>query len=248
MTYIIDYILEENVLKNISKLTIYDFGNIKGFLINDEFKMYKILNREDTKEVCELYDEPIPLNVFSIETYDCENFKTPHFTISFTQQQNLQQPQPLVTRPRLSQPHQKHPLRQQQRQSHPQQVKHFQPPSPQQEQKLLQTLQAPPPLSKNPQDSFLQLGEQINEMYKKIQREVSHQPRPSAVSNVGPQHQQWVSLEELMRVPLPEVGQVPYLQHSLKAQNSAVLMKQKQPLRVRRPQQQTVKQHQDSTC
>lgn len=230
MAYIINYIIEKNDIKNSSKLTIYDFGYIKGFLQNDEFIMYKIIKKEDTKEICELYNRPIPLNVISIETYDCDNYKTPNFTIML--QPYLQQPQP-------PQQYVKHSYHQQRQRPHQPQIK-------QQEQKVLQTVQPPLPLSKPPEGSFLQLGEQINEMYKKIRQEELHQQIPLILPNV-PQQQQWVSLEELMRVPLPLIGQGQHLQFSLHDQNSPALLKQKHSLRVRRPQLQTVKQHQDPT-
>jgi len=67
MIYFIDYIFEEKPSEY--DLIIYDFGHIKGFLFNNEFTMYKIIQKEDTKEICELYNESIPMNVISIEVY-----------------------------------------------------------------------------------------------------------------------------------------------------------------------------------
>ena len=43
MNYIIKYISSKNHNFN-NKLFIYDFGNIKGFLYNDNFLMYKIIS------------------------------------------------------------------------------------------------------------------------------------------------------------------------------------------------------------
>jgi hypothetical protein len=55
-------------------LYIYDFGNVKGFLINDEFKLYKIINKElkdkALYEECEEHDTSIPLNTLSIDKYE----------------------------------------------------------------------------------------------------------------------------------------------------------------------------------
>jgi hypothetical protein len=57
-----------------NSLYIYDFGYIKGFLINDEFKLYRIINKElkdkALYEECEEHDTNIPLNTLSIEKYE----------------------------------------------------------------------------------------------------------------------------------------------------------------------------------
>jgi hypothetical protein len=57
-----------------NSLYIYDFGYIKGFLINDEFKLYKIIKKElkdkALYEECEEYDNCIPLNTLSIDKYE----------------------------------------------------------------------------------------------------------------------------------------------------------------------------------
>ena len=245
MAYIIDYIIEENILKNPSKLVIYDFGHIKGFLYNDEFKMYKIINKEDSKEICELYNGPIPLHVISKESYDCEDFKTANFTINI-KQQRLQQPQPLVAPPQPSQQYQQRPLHQQRQQLPRPQVRLPRQSSQQQEEKVLQTPQPQQPLNKSMKSNFLQLGEQINEMYKKTQQVELHQQKPLKKPNAP---QQWKSLEDLAQ-QLPSLVAVggPHQQPSLKVQSSVVLMKQKKPLLVRRHQQQISAQHQDSTC
>lgn len=86
MKYSIEYIMNinENELNN--KLVLYDFGDIKGFLYNDEFTMYKILERKDTIEIVETYDNVIPKVSFSIEKYDCiydnNTYKTKEFSIA----------------------------------------------------------------------------------------------------------------------------------------------------------------------
>ena len=55
-------------------LYIYDFGYIKGFLINDEFKLYKIIKKELKGDIlyeeCEIDDTNIPLNTLSIDKYE----------------------------------------------------------------------------------------------------------------------------------------------------------------------------------
>ena len=55
-------------------LYIYDFGFIKGFLIDDEFKLYKITKKELRDNIlyeeCEEHDTSIPLNTLSIDKYE----------------------------------------------------------------------------------------------------------------------------------------------------------------------------------
>ena len=62
------------IISSSNSLYIYDFGYIKGFLINDEFKLYKIIKKElkgDTLyEECEIDDTNIPLNTLSIDKYE----------------------------------------------------------------------------------------------------------------------------------------------------------------------------------
>lgn len=57
-----------------NSLYIYDFGYIKGFLINDDFKLYKISKKELRDNIlyeeCEEHDTNIPLNTLSIEKYE----------------------------------------------------------------------------------------------------------------------------------------------------------------------------------
>ena len=62
------------IISSLSSLYIYDFGYIKGFLINDEFKLYKIIKKELKDNIlyeeCEEHDTNIPLNTLSIEKYE----------------------------------------------------------------------------------------------------------------------------------------------------------------------------------
>ena len=57
-----------------NSLYIYDFGYIKGFLINDDFKLYKIIKKELRDNIlyeeCEEHDTNIPLNTLSIDKYE----------------------------------------------------------------------------------------------------------------------------------------------------------------------------------
>ena len=71
MKYTIEYKPSENHnLNNI--LFIYDFGYVKGFLYDNTFTMYKLLDKENTLDIVELYEGIIPKSVFSIEKYSCE--------------------------------------------------------------------------------------------------------------------------------------------------------------------------------
>jgi len=88
MNYEIKYHLTNNSIQSNNHLYIYDFGNIKGFLYDNEFKLFKILNKDFKENIytenC-IYAEQIPLKVISIEKYSCkyENsiYLTPNFTI-----------------------------------------------------------------------------------------------------------------------------------------------------------------------
>ena len=237
MIYFIDYIFEEKPSEY--DLIIYDFGHIKGFLFNNEFTMYKIIQKEDTKEICELYNESIPMNVISIEVY-----KKPNFIVRI--QPHLPQIQPLKVQPQPSQQQKQHQSLPRQQQSHRSHVKQAPPFFQQLEQQLLQTPQSLQHPHKNTQTNSQQLGGQINEMYKKTQQVALYSQAPLNLTNAGQQHQ-WTSLEQLMKFPLPQVCQLPHSQSSIINQNSLVSSKQKPFLRVRRPAQQLLTQHPNST-
>lgn len=238
MIYIIEYIFNE--INVDYELIIYDFGYIKGFLSANEFTMYKIIDKEDTKEICELYEGPIPMNVISIESY-----KNPNFIVRI--QPHLVQPQPSEVRPQPFQQKKQQRSHQKQSQSHQERVKQTQPLFQLLEQKLLQTPQPGQPLHKSMINNLQQVGEQINEMYKKTQQAALYSRAPLDLPIVG-QQQQWKSLEQLMKLPLPQVCQVTHSQFSSINQNSLASSKQKSSLRVRRPAQQPLTQHPDSTC
>lgn len=85
-------------IKSSRILYIYDFGYMKGFLINNDFKLYKILHKEMKKsllyEKCEFVETNIPLYTFSIDKYECieENniLYINNYSIEFIQ--NLEEP------------------------------------------------------------------------------------------------------------------------------------------------------------
>ena len=275
MVYNIDYILQDNNSffskkgdNEPSDLIIYDFGSIKGFLFNNNFIMYKIINKENIKEICELYDGPIPLKAISIEKYKCyfnNGYKTPHFTVLFeeerihqlpkkelvvNQQQHLPHSRPLINQPRLSEPHRKQPNFQKQQQPPQQQGALKQQPTPL-EVKMQQPSPQPPLHRQDSKKSILiQQGGEINGKYTKTQQEVSYSQQLLAVPNAGQQKQQWMSLEEVMKglsTPSPRVGQVPHSRPVVKGQNS-VALSVSHSLPVRPPQRQPVIQHQETTC
>jgi len=88
----------QKIIKSSNILYIYDFGYMKGFLINNDFKLYKILHKEMKEsslyEKCEFVETNIPLHTFSIDKYECieENnrFYINNYSIEFTQ--DLEEP------------------------------------------------------------------------------------------------------------------------------------------------------------
>lgn len=283
MVYNIDYILQDNnsffskkgESSSISEgtessdLIIYDFGSIKGFLFNNNFIMYKIINKENTKEICELYDGPIPLKAISIEKYKCyfnNGYKTPHFTVLFeeerahqplkkkelvvNQQQHLPHSRPLINQPRLSEPHRKQPNFQKQQQPPQQRGALKKQPTPLEVKMQQPSPQPPLHQQQNKKNTSQQQGGEINGKYTRTQQEVSYSQQPLAVPTAGQQKQQWMSLEEVMKglsTPSPRVGQVPHSRPVVKGQNS-VALSVSHSLPVRPPQRQPVIQHQETTC
>jgi hypothetical protein len=287
MVYNIDYILQDNnsffskkgesssisEVTESSDLIIYDFGSIKGFLFNNNFIMYKIINKENTKEICELYDGPIPLKAISIEKYKCyfnNGYKTPHFTVLFeeerghqplkkkelvvNQQKHLPHSRPLINQPRPYQQQRQLPDYQKQQQPPQQQGALKKQPIPQrEEQREEQKRPSRQPLlhqQQNKKNISQQQGVEINGKYTRTQQEVSYSQQLLAVPNAGQQKQQWMSLEEVMKglsTPSPRVGQVPHSRPVVKGQNS-VALSVSHSLPVRPPQRQPVIQHQETTC
>ena len=280
MLYNINYILTENILteniltENNSELTIYDFGSIKGFLFNNNFIMYKIINKENKIDICEPYNGPIPLKTISIETYNCifdNGYKTPEFTIIIeekpqlqghlkkeepvvTQQPHLLYSQPLLHPPQPSQQQRKQQYFQKQPQVHPPREALKQPPILQLEEEQLPSPLPPLHQQQNKRNSSQQREVQINEKYKKTQQGVLYSQQPLDLPNAGLQQKyQWMSLEEVMKglsIPLPGVGQAPHSQPVVKVQNSVALSQKatQHSLRVRRVQQRPVIQHRETTC
>jgi hypothetical protein len=238
----------ENIISD-KILTLYDFGDIKGFLYENEFRMFKILKRNDFEEICEEFYGNIPLHVFSIETYNCiyENniYKTNNLFIELKQplqsldqqpsqpsQHQKHQQQPSQQQPsQQDQSHQSHRQQQQSRQQVVKQQRPFvQPPLHQQQSKI---------------NNLIQHEGQINEKYKKTQQGVLYSQQPLVASNAG---QQWISLEGLMKLPFVGVDQAKHLQPVVRDQTSVALSHSKHSLRVRLPQQQPLTQHQGTIC
>jgi len=88
----------KKIIKSSNILYIYDFGYMKGFLMNNDFKLYKILQKEMKEsslyEKCEFLETNIPLHTYSIDKYNCiedNNILYIHnYSIEFTQ--SLEEP------------------------------------------------------------------------------------------------------------------------------------------------------------
>lgn len=241
---IIKYLQNNELINSDKTLTLYDFGDIKGFLYENEFKMFKILNRNDFEEICEEFYGNIPLHVFSIETYNCiyENniYKTNNLFIHLEQQHS----QPLVN---YSQPPQQPFQTSQQHQKHHSHREKQQPRQQQQQPRQLQVkqqqpfVQVPQHQQHSKKSNFPQHEEQTNEKYKRKQQGGLYLQQPLVPSNAG---QQWMSLEGLMKLPLPGVVQEAHSQLGVRDQNSVAWIPS---LRVRPAQQKPVIQHQETT-
>jgi len=211
MKYILEYKNAENHNLN-NTLFIYDFGYIKGFLYDDNFSMYKILNKTDTKEIIEEYNGIIPKNAFSIETYKCEykngNYKTPDFDFlvtAFLKADSLPfEPSPQALLPQAPSPQALLPH----------------PPSP---QALLPQALLPQAPSPHPPSIAQKDLQQKKHAYKKRNNHGNGKVHLNEVDRKGqPEdhlkqnlliHQnavipQWTSLEQLMKGPLILTGQV----------------------------------------
>jgi len=108
MNYEIKYHLTNNSIQSNNHLYIYDFGNIKGFLYDNEFKLFKILNKDFKENIyienC-ILTEQIPLKVLSIEKYSCKYENNRYLTANFTIIVNPYfQPSPPSPLPLLPQP------------------------------------------------------------------------------------------------------------------------------------------------
>ena len=253
MKYLIIY-NENNKDNKDNDLTIYDFGNIKGFLSDNNFTMYKIIERNDSGELCELFNGNIPFHVFSIETYNYIPYTITMIEEEEQKKQTQQQIQPLVNQPPLSQQQRQPQYFQKQQRPHRLQEEQKQLQIQQQGERQQLSLQSQQRSQQNMRNNWRQREEVINEKYKKIQPEVSYSQLPLDLPNaVQPHQKQWMSLEEVMRcylIPLPVIDQVTHSQPVVKDQTTAVLSvkKEKHSLRVRRPLQQPVIQRQETTC
>ena len=226
MKYILEYKKTENHNLN-NRLFIYDFGNIKGFLYNDNFTMYQIINKNNELEIIDLYEGIIPKTVFSIEEYDCEYksgiYKTPEFDVLVTPFFSAESLPFESSVQVLLQP-------QQSFQQSPQHQQPFQePPQPQQPQ---QPFQEPsqlclPQSQKSSQNPFQQDSHQAlqqkkhayrkksshgNDMVRSVKVNEKVQPedlqKQTALAYQTFGTPQWTSLEQLMKAPLILHGQV----------------------------------------
>jgi hypothetical protein len=257
MKYILEYKNAENHNLN-NSLVIYDFGYIKGFLYEDTFTMYKILNKNDTQETIEEYYGIIPKNAFSIETYACEYkngiYKIPDFDLSVTtflkaDSLPFEPPPPLPqTPPPLSQT--------------PPPLSQTPPPLLQRPPPPLSSLLQTPPLSQRP--SLVHQGlQQKKHAYKKRNNHANDKVHLNEVDRKGqPEdhlkqnlliHQnavipQWTSLEQLMKGPLILTGQVHQKQQKQLKPHLPLLKKKPFVSSQLRPHQVKVESHvQNST-
>lgn len=79
MKFKIFYDFKNNSLENTKELFIYDFGNIKVFVFDNTIDVYKILDKKDNFEIVEDYDGYLPLDLISLEKYQC-NFNNKIYT------------------------------------------------------------------------------------------------------------------------------------------------------------------------
>ena len=261
MKYSITYLPNHNNIDSNDNLIIYDFGHIKGFLFNNIFTMYNIIEKNNNEEICEIYYGNIPLHVFAIESYNCifenNNYTINNFTIeikekdekelSIKQVQPSQQPfdlqQELVALYQQSQqplhywkqkPIQKQPSQQQVIPSQGRAV-------PSQLPELQKNLRTRQNISQ-------QAVVVSNDQHKKTQWEEKHQQLPLNYPNS--EKQQWQSLEQLMRQPLLSVGEEQHQQHSQGFSHSEHVMKKQTYLQVRppRPQKGMLSQNSKMQC
>jgi hypothetical protein len=106
MKYTFTYTICQNSVNSDDYLTVYDFGNLKGYLFKENFRLYTIEARSVSSatytEECTESFGPIPKNALSIETYPCiftTIYTTPNFTISVdSRSSSLSIPKILVSR------------------------------------------------------------------------------------------------------------------------------------------------------
>ena len=128
MEYRFTYLSSMNDIQTIDNhLYIYDFGDKKAFLYENEFLLFKILNKSCKEnvytETCIKIDGFIPKNALSIEKYNCmydkinNIYKTPSFTI---RQSVSSYEKPMPKMPELQQQEQKQQQQQEQQKKVPQ--------------------------------------------------------------------------------------------------------------------------------
>jgi len=238
MNYEIKYHLTNKNIDSDKYVFIYDFGDMKGFFYDNEFKLFKILNKDFKEnmytEYCVPYEQ-IPLKAISIEKYYCKyennSYLIPNYSIqiipffqpSFSQQSP---PPPLLplpqssdaqpSAPQLSAPRPSEPVSQplHKKQTHKKQT-HT-------KENLKKSAAYPSQVSEKTQQGLM-----------------SQQPL------LQPPKNQWMSLEQIMKHSLSLVPQEPSLQHAQVNQSSLVL-KKKAYQHLRQPQKKVQKLFQDS--
>ena len=231
MNYEIIYYFKDNKIDSDNYLYLYDFGNIKGFLYDNEFKLFKILKKDSKENIFTEYCvscEQIPLKALSIEKYNCkyENnlYKTQHFTIEVSSY--FKPSQPLLYQPSLPQP------------------LVYQPsvPQPSVPQPSLPQPSVPQPLHKkqiNKRTNLIKNVEHPSPVSEKIQQAQLFQQ-----SQIQLPKNQWMSLEQIMKHSLPAVLQAPSLQQ-IQVNQSSQILKKKSYQHLRQPQRQVQKSSQD---
>jgi len=175
MKYVISYKERSEPIKSDTKLYIYDFGHIKGFLYNNNFTMYKLLTKVGTEEYVELYDGIIPKNAFSIEEYDCVFHDTSYSIQGYD----------LIVRASL------HPSLLA-KEFYPQQVQQVQLPQQKKSSYIKKSNLERLKVSVQTKD--------LNDGGEKKQR-VQHHQQVSLDSHTSLQSPSWMSLEQLMKAP-----------------------------------------------
>ena len=209
----------DNIVSN-DLLTLYDFGDKKGFLYKNEFTIYKILERNFIENICEtcILCYEIPMNAVSIESYPCvynnNIYSIPYFNIILISELKKQ---PFQLPPRLSQlsPSVLYlPMRQQ--------------PQPDLQQQSSNN-------KKIPSSKSLKAPNGVN---GKTTQAMQYEQSP--LENHTLIQSQWRSLDQLMRVPSPSHVKLPHQVPQQEGRHSGPSMKHPPSLQVRQLQKKPV--------
>ena len=221
MNYEIRYIsyninINESVNMNEStkQLVIYDFGNIKGFLFENEFKLFKILNKDFKENIYTEYcvqSEQIPLKAISIEVYDCVFTNNRYLTKDFCIEIIL-----------LQASHQQASQHSQQASQHFQQAsQHFQQAS-QHSQHAHKNERHKKIVGRMNEEHQKHVNEKIQQIQKPLEFHESHHTK------------HWTSLNQLMK-HLPSLTQPEHLSQQIKVVQPSVPLNQKSYQHLRQP-------------